>query len=469
MSVKATRLDALQLFHAGALALAQVEANGMKVDEQYLQGAIHKISKEIRDLEEELKGMKLYRTWKKAFGFKTKIGSKEQLGHVLFNVMGLPCENRTPTKRPKVDQSALEMIDLPFVKSYLRMGKLKQTRDVFLKGIEREVVDGYIHPFFNLASGEDDKGGARSFRSSSDSPNVQNLPTRDPERGDIVRRCFVPRGPKRRLVDIDYSQLEVRISACINKDPVLIQYIEDKTKDMHRDMAAQLYLLKPEQVSKKTRYAAKNQFVFPQFYGSYYPNCAKGLWECLDRLSLAVGEKGQPLKQHLKNQGIGSLGLCNPKQSPRPGTFENHVKKVEEDFWGRRFRVYAQWKRDWWAKYQRRGYFDMPTGFRIIGVYSRNDVSNYVVQGPAFHCLLRSLIMLQKWLVENKMKSKIICQIHDSIILDVAEDELKAVVEAATRIMTKEIRKVWEWIIVPLEVEVEMSPVGGSRAEKEKA
>jgi len=105
----------------------------------------------------------------------------------------------------------------------------------------------------------------------------------------------------------------------------------------------------------------------------------------------------------------------------------------------------------------KQGWFDLLTGFRIAGVYGRNDVINYPVQGVAFHCLLWSLVRLVKWLKKNRMKTVIVGQIHDSIVADVHPDELDDFLAMAKRVMTGDIRKHWGWIIVPLEIEAESS------------
>ena len=225
---------------------------------------------------------------------------------------------------------------------------------------------------------------------------------------------------------------------------------------MHRDMAMEIYLLDVDQVTKETRFYAKNGFVFPEFYGSFYVQCAPNLWDAIGQAGLKTVD-GVPLNEHLEEQGIVELGACDRKQSPEVGTFESHVQEVETDFWGRRFRVYTQWKKRWFDRYQREGGFDLLTGFRINGVYKRNDVINYPIQGSAFHCLLWSLIRLQRWLVKRKTRSVIVGQIHDSIVADVHKSELGDFLVEAKRIMTEDIRTVWPWIIVPLTVEAEVS------------
>src|SRR4029077_4537362 len=117
---------------------------------------------------------------------------------------------------------------------------------------------------------------------------------------------------------------------------------------------------------------------------------------------------------------IDELGECDPDvYDPRPGTFEEHVKKIERNFWDVRFRGYLDWKRDFYAEYLKRGRFDMLTGFRCEGVFEKNQVVNFPIQGSAFHCLLWALVDLQRWIIKNKMGSLIVGQIHDSMLLDV--------------------------------------------------
>ena len=450
--MQATTADAFNLLMEGSLALAQMESAGIRIDVNYLDRVIAETGERIKKLQDELRADPLYAKWRRKFGDKTNLGSREQLGKMLFDVLELPYRaNFTNTGRYRTDDDVLLGIDLPFVKTYTQLEDLKKLKSTFLEGIRREEVDGYLHPVFNLHLVE-------TYRSSSDSINFQNLPIRDAEMGKTVRQCFIPR-KGRVLVEIDYVGIEVRVSACYNKDPVLIEYIKDPTKDMHRDMAAQCYKLEPEQVSKQTRYVAKNQYVFPQFYGSVYFQCAPALWEAIERYKLETAD-GLSLRKHLRRCGIKELGTCDPKFDPVPGTFEHHVREVERDFWGNRFCIYAQWKRSWYDRYLRAGEFEMLTGFRCSGVYRRNEVLNFAVQGSAFHCLLWSLIRIQKELTKRQMKTKLVGQIHDSLITDVPIIEVQDYIRLAERIMTRELPKAWKWLCVPLEIEVEVSPSG---------
>lgn len=99
----------------------------------------------------------------------------------------------------------------------------------------------------------------------------------------------------------------------------------------------------------------------------------------------------------------------------------------------------------------------MLSGFRCAGVFGKKEICNYPIQGTAFHCLLWSLIQLDRWLAKNKMRTLIVGQIHDSMLLDVDARELPDVVGRITEIITSDLPRHWPWIIVPLTVEMEGS------------
>jgi DNA polymerase I-like protein with 3'-5' exonuclease and polymerase domains len=98
----------------------------------------------------------------------------------------------------------------------------------------------------------------------------------------------------------------------------------------------------------------------------------------------------------------------------------------------------------------------------------KNDSINYPVQGAAFHCLLWSFIELDKTISGHKWDSKLIGQIHDSMILDVNPDELDIVTSYIRKITCEDLPKAWDWLIVPMDVEIEVCPVDGSWLDKSK-
>ncbi len=454
------------LFMEGQIALAEVEANGMKIDTQYLYRKIEETDGKIKSLSEGLKNdkdcRKVYKVWKQKYAAKTNLGSREQLGTILFDVLKI--EGATETQRGgrwRTDKEALDDIDLPFVSKFLQIEKLKKANTTYLKGILREVDEnGFLHPSFNLNL-------VATFRSSCSDPNLQNIPIRDEEIAKIIRPCFIPRAKNRQICEADFSGIEVRGAAIYTHDPVLVKYIRDPKSDMHRDFACDSFLLKKKQVSKKIRYVAKNRGVFPFFYGSWHFDCARNMWIAIERMKLTT-EDGIPLKKHLRSKGIKRLGDLDPGIDPSPGTFIHHMKGVEYTFWKERFRVYDKWKYDWYNKYLERGFFDTLTGFRCTAFMDRKQCCNYPIQGSCFNFLLWCLIRIQKILRSYKMKSQIICQVHDSIVSDCPEKEMSDYLEIAHQVMTKDLPKHYKFINVPIEAEMEVAPPGKSWLEKAK-
>ena len=478
--------DAYELFHNGSLSLSVMEQNGIRVDESYLHATMESNAKTISTLQAELRTDPIFRRWRRRFGERTNVGSHNQLAVILYDELGYECKRVTEKGKRSTEAEALSLINIPFVKKFLLVEKKKKVQKTFLKGIRTEVCDGYLHPSFNLASGgqqDDEKGGTRSYRSSSSSPNFQNFPVRDPEMGELVRKCFIPR-KGRRIVEVDFSGIEVKGAGCYTRDPNLVKYIEDMGKsgadktDMHRDTATQVFLCKPGEVSKDMRGTSKNKFVFPQFYGSYYINCAANLWDDQAKYELrllAPGDDpktkkptGPTVREHLKSRGIKDLGSLDPRDKAGKGTYVKLLRDIEEHFWGTRFPVYAQWKEDWWAEYQRHGRFGMFTGFVVEGVYGKNDVTNYPIQGSSFHCTLWCINRIQYLLRKRRMKSLLVGQIHDSILGDCPDSEVDDFVQLCHRVMTKELPRAWDWITVPLEVEAEVCPLGGSWHDKKE-
>lgn len=454
-----TEFEAYRLLHDGILALARAEQVGMRIDVEYCERKKEQLTKKIHRLEGDFKRTKFYYYWANVYGAKTNIGSDAQLAHILYEKKKIRPAKTTSTGRGSTDEEALRQLNIPELAKRIEIGKLQKLRDVYLDAFAREQVEGAIHPFFNL-----DK--VRTFRSSADSPNFQNIPKRDEESMNICRRAIFPR-LKHQIGEVDYSGIEVRISECYHKDPNMMKYILDPSSDMHRDMAQQIFLIgkldKSQPEHKQLRDATKNGFVFPQFYGDYYKGCTEVLalqWGKLPKDKWKPGQGiampgGITLSDHLINKGIKSYE-----------DFEQHVKDVEYDFWMNRFRVYQDWKDRWWRDYQQQGYFEMFTGFRCSGVMSRNDTINYPVQGSAFHCLLWSFIELDKIQREEGWDTKLIGQIHDAIILDINPDELDHVMKTVQRVTCIDLPKAWPWIIVPLDVEAEVCDVDAPWNEK---
>lgn len=438
--------DARRLMHEGQAALSIVEANGMRIDTAYLDRMLAETGDVLRQLEEELRQDEVWHVWKKHYGERANIDSGEQLGHIVFDVLGVECSDRTATGKPKTDEDALERVKFPFVRKFINRKKLFVARNTFLQGIKAETVDGYLHAVFSLSR-------VISYRSASQYPNVQNFPNRIKRTARLIRRCFIPRSDEHAIVEFDLKGAEVCVSECYHHDPTMLDYLL-RGHDYHKDLAMQCYKLAAGQVTKLVRGTAKAAFVFASFYGDYYINICQNLWNAIETDGLTRAD-GVGLMQHLAEQGITELGGLG--RDPIPGTFEAHIKSVYDDFWNNRFPVYTQWKIEWWDAYLKNGYCRSHTGFLYQGISRRNEILNYPIQGSSFHCLLWVLTRLQEWLTANGMRSKIIGQIHDSIVMDIHRTELDDVLHRVSWLIRVGIRQTWDWIVLALEAEATIS------------
>lgn len=470
--IKPDNKKAYTFFHDGTLALSRIESTGIRVDVPLLDRMIAKQEVRIKATEEALKAGKTWAAWTRRFGKDANINSETQLGEVLFDVLKLPGGRRTGKSGKWVtDVEVLEKVPSKWVGiGYLGMKKMNKVLGTYLRGIKRETDEhGFLHPSYNLASGDNDAGGAVSFRGSCSMPNFQNIPIRNPEMSKLIRPLFIAR-PGRVLIEVDFSGIEVRIACCYTKDPQLVKEFTGPTGDPHGDTAQELFLLRKDQVDKKTtRDSAKNQFVFPQFYGSVYFQCASAIWDAMLRRQFRIKDSTRLVIDHLAAKGITELGDCSPEaaKNPKKGTFVHHLKQVEEGFWNKRFKVYTAWKKRWYNDYLRTGQFSMFTGFTCRGVLRRNAVLNYAIQGTAFHCLLKTVMLAQQECDRRGLEAEFVGQIHDSMLADVPLDEVQEFLNVVHHAATVRLAKEWDWITVPMKVEVDVAPEGKSWHAKE--
>lgn len=448
--------DAYDLLHAGSLALQKAESNGFRIDVSYCSRKIHQLERKMVSLEEEFKETTFFKHWEHSTSGKVNINSPAQLSNYLYNIKKLKPAKLTETGKGSTDEEALDALNIPELKALAQKGKLKKCKDV-LTGFMTEQVDGVLHPSYNLHL-------VVSYRSSANSPNMQNLSKRDPEALKIIRTAIIPREGNQ-LMEVDFKQAEVCANACYNKDSNLIKYVSDPATDMHRDLAKQIFKLDEfdKNIHKTLRQAAKNGFVFPEFYGDYYKNCANNLacnWGQLSTGKWKVGQ-GIPigesfLSDHLISKGIKSFD-----------NFTDHIKEIEDDFWGNRFGEYAEWKDMWWKTYKKYGYVSLLNGFMCQGVMNKKEVCNYPGQSLGFHFLLWSFIESSKLIEKEKLQSMLIGQVHDSEIVDLNPDEAEYLQEKINKIATEDLPNHWKFINVPLVVEFEKYKINGSWAEKE--
>lgn len=461
---KFTFQAAYDLFQEGLIALADIEQAGIRVDVAYFQGIINELDKKIACCVKNIWRMrKIAIYWKTKYGKKLNFNSSQQQAHILFSFLKQPIIKRTPTGLPCTDDACLQEIDHPLAAKILEMRKIDKVKGTYITSLLREQTGGFIHPCYNLHT-------VTSYRGSCNNPSFQNIPVHDIVYGPMIRKGILPRDNDHQLGEVDYNGIEVRIATCYHKDPAMLAYIKDQSKDLHRDMTCRCFKLTPEQVTKPIRFIGKNSFVFPQFYGSYWAKIAPAMWKAAAKETLA---DGTPLLEHLHAQGITTLGII--KQDKRdffyPTTddcFYAHIREVEIWFWTKKFKTYASWRKHWFEQYLKKGEFNTLTGFCCRGDMRRTEVINLPVQGSAFHCLLWAIVQIHRWLEENNMNTRIVGQIHDSIVFDIYPPELPALKKKVREVMCVDIRKHWSWIIVPLDIELELSPVGKSWNDKKK-
>lgn len=451
---------AAQLMSRGAAVLSAASTAGIRIDVPYMKQAITDVGNRIRAMEMELREFDEFKLQRKIFGEKINIDSDDQLRRVFYDEMKHEPkawtrddeEDEEDRGKPKMDEAALLDIGTAYTTKLIERKKLSKLKGTYLEGILSETVDGYIHPNQTLHK-------VVTYRGACEDPNFTNIPIRNPEQAKIIRPAFIPRDGHV-LLEMDLKANEVRVGCSYHHDKTMIQYILDDY-DMHSDMARECYFIGGTgKAPKGPRDIAKSFFVFAEFYGSYYVDVARHMWEEAADVSLPDGTL---LHDHLRANGIKEMGDClkGKRQDPRPGTFEAHIQKVEKAFWGERFPVYNEWRHQWWKDYLAKGYFHTLTGFTVTygtkGLLKRNECINSPVQGSAFHCLLWGIIQLDVWLRKNKMRSVIVGQIHDSVIIDAHANEWQEVAAKFKEIMVVSIRNYYRWLIVPLGLEASMS------------
>lgn len=445
---------AYRLLHDGTIALAKIERNGMRIDLELCAEHEKTLTKKINELELKIKGSSFYKNWTRATKGIPNLYSNQQLGYFLYDVLKIKPVKTTTSGKGSTDEEALSKLNVKELNDLLQIRKLLKIRDTYLKSFVREQINGWIHPSFNLHT-------VRTYRSSSNNPNFQNVPKRDKEAMYICRSVIFPR-KGHQLMELDYGSLEVRIAACYHQDPEMIRYLKDDSSDMHGDMTKEIFLLDTFDKSipghSHLRAATKNGFVFPQFYGDYYKNNAYSLavdwcgmndkrWSA--KSGTVIGDT--IIGKHLISKGITSMNK-----------FIDHIKKIENHFWNDRFPVYKKWKEDTWNMYLRTGQIPMFTGFVCTDEMRKNEAINRAIQGSAFHCLLWSLIQVDKFFTKNNYKSRFIGQIHDALVVDVYPPELMKVAKIVKKIATEELPKNWKWINVPLKIEADLGGVDES-------
>lgn len=385
-------------------ALADMEAHGILVDPEKLA----LISQELEDTLERLTEL-IYAE----AGEEFNINSPKQLGVILFDKLGLPVLKRTKTG-PSTSADVLEELsDHPIVASvleYRQVAKLKSTyTDSLAELISPETKR--IHTTFNQTV-------TATGRLSSTHPNLQNIPIRTAE-GRRIREAFVaPEGHV--LLMADYSQIELRLLAHLSGDQVLANAFQSG-QDIHAQTAAEVFGLALDEVTSEQRSAAK-AINFGIIYGISSFGLAKGI-----NLTRAQAQ-----------EYIDSYFLRYPMvKSYLDGLVEQGKKEGYVQTLSKRRRYLPNLK---------------SRNFALRNFAARTAM-NTPIQGSAADIIKLAMLRVYRALKDEGLRTRILLQVHDELVLETPEDEL----DVAARLVRREMEEVYP-LDVPLEVGVFYGP-----------
>lgn len=426
--------DGFALFMQASPELSNMTTTGMLINVPYLRKAVEVQGKKVTHFDHVIEDAKETMDFRAQFGQAFNPAQDEHVRKMLYSVLDLP----KTRKGEAIDEYGMRAAGHPLADTILARRKASKLHSTYLVGFAREMTDGLIHPNFNLSN-------VVTFRSSSSNPNFQNLPKRDKATMKIIRSAVIAR-PGRILKEYDYKGIEVSFSACVTKDPKLIEYVSDPTTDMHRDIFMDTFMCSAPEVRKPWRSAIKGWVTFPTFYGSIPEQMAPVIWEEMD----------DDLRDLCASGGRGLTSEA---------ALLKHLKDAHELFWDVRFPVYKQWKFDQLKFYKKHGYVDQVSGFRCRGSMGFNDLGNYPIQGPAFHGLLWTATNVMPVIRKLPEPPLALGQIHDALVLDMYPEQ-EAIVDATMEEYgCNRMRKKFPWVTVPLTVESEVSAIDGNWAE----
>jgi DNA polymerase I len=382
--------------------LYRMERAGVLVDRNLLQLQSAELAGRMRELETQAHA---------AAGESFNVDSPKQLQEILFGKLGLPALRKTPTGQPSTAEDVLEELaasyELPrLILEYRGISKLKSTyTDKLPEQIDEET--GRIHTTYQ-------QGVAATGRLSSADPNLQNIPIRTQE-GRRIRQAFIaPEGHS--LVAADYSQIELRIMAHLSGDASLLAAFAEN-RDVHQSTAAEVLGIRLSDVTADQRRSAK-----AVNFGLIYGMSAFGL---------------------ARQLGIGR------------GDAQRYVDRYFERYPG--VKRYMDETR---AQARELGYVETVLGRRLylpdirsrnaaLRQYAERSAINAPMQGTAADIIKAAMIALDAWIEASKTPARLIMQVHDELVLEVADG---AVEDTAVRV--RELMIGAADLSVPLKVDV---------------
>ncbi|CWM76561.1 DNA polymerase I [Neisseria meningitidis] len=386
----------LEMYEKMELPVAQVlfemERNGVQIDRAELARQSAELGAELMKLEQEAYA---------AAGQPFNLNSPKQLQEILFDKMGIPTKGLKKTAKGGIstNEAVLEQLapDYPLPKIILQNRSLAKLKSTYTDKLPEMISpkDGRVHTTYAQAV-------AITGRLASNNPNLQNIPIRTAE-GRRVRRAFTaPQGSV--IVSADYSQIELRIMAHLSGDKTLIAAFQNG-EDVHRRTAAEVFGTAPENVSPEQRRYAKT-INFGLIYGMGQYGLAKSLG--IDNLSA----KNFIDRYFARYPGVAEYMQRTKEQAAAQGFVET--------LFGRR--LYLP---------------DIRNKNANARAGAERAAINAPMQGTASDLIKRAMIDVSRWLVSDDLKSKLIMQVHDELVLEVVETELDFVKEKLPQIMAK--------------------------------
>lgn len=383
--------------------LAVMEKHGVKVDMEMLKTFSDELTFDLEKIENEI-----FETTGEEFN----LNSPKQLGEVLFEKMKIPAGKKTKTGQYSTSERVLSKLateyELPArILDYRSLSKLRSTYVDALPKLVNENT-GRIHTYFNQTV-------AATGRLSSSNPNLQNIPIRT-ERGREIRKAFVPEEGYRMLA-ADYSQVELRVIASISGDENMVQAFKNG-EDIHARTAKEIFGLDSimDVTPNQRRKAKEVNFGIPYGVSAY------GL---ANRLGISNSEGKQMIDQYFERfPGIQSY----IDETVRQAKADGYVKTLM----GRRRYIPDINSRNW----------------NVRGFAERTAI-NMPIQGTAADIIKLAMIQIQTYLDDQKLRSKMLLQVHDELIFEIHEEECDDLPDEIKKMMENAYK-----LEVPLDVEM---------------
>lgn len=384
--------------------LADMERAGVRIDVPTLQKNSETMKAELQELENQIY---------EYAGVQFNIGSPKQLGEVLFERLRI-IENAKLTKSKQYQTGEEVLLKLahkhPIVPLILEWRKLSKLKSTYIDALPQLInpKTGRIHTTFTQTI-------TSTGRLSSVNPNLQNIPVRT-ERGRDIRKAFVATDDEHVILAADYSQIELRIVAHVCGDERMIDTFR-KNEDIHAAMAAHIFGVPQDEVTKDMRRSAKTVN-----FGILYGISAFGL---ADRLQIPQGEARQLIEDYFRSFPKISDYLSNTLDFARENLYV-------ETLLGRR-------------RYIR----DINAQNGILRKAAERNAINAPIQGTAADLIKIAMIDIHREMRELNLRSKMILQVHDELVFDARKDELDVLKPLVVKHMSGAMQ-----LSVPLDVDI---------------